>query len=81
MKNRALVGRVLFTCAPASIWMYFTYMKPEFLSDPHNAFVKGMLERRETARDFFAQYLPKGTAEQLDSSSLEILKETFVDKQ
>lgn len=56
-------------------------MKPEELNNPHNAFVKGMLERKESASDFFKQYLPQNIHNQLDYKTLEILKDSYVDKE
>jgi len=61
--------------------MYFIGMTQDSLSNPHNAFVRGMLERREAALDFFKQYLPADIAKQLDFTTLTILKESFVDKE
>jgi len=56
-------------------------MRPESPANPHNAFVKGMLESKDTACCFFKHYLPQNIHSQLDYKTLEILKDSFIDKE
>ena len=50
------------------------------ISNPHDKFFKESFSRRETASDFLRHYLPGKIAEALDLSSLEPLKDSFIDK-
>ena len=53
----------------------------EQISNPHDKFFKEVLSRQEAAVDFVAHYLPKNITSLLDVDSLEISKDTFVDKE
>jgi len=49
------------------------------ISNPHDLFFKELLSRPEAQRDFVANYLPPAVVGQLDLSSLEATKDSFVD--
>jgi len=49
------------------------------ISNPHDLFFKELLSRPEGQRDFVANYLPAAVVAQLDLSSLEATKDSFVD--
>jgi len=49
------------------------------ISNPHDLFFKELLSRPEGQRDFVANYLPAAVVAQLDLSSLEPTKDSFVD--
>jgi len=49
------------------------------LSNPHDSFFKELFSRPEVAADFLANYLPPDVAAALDLSSLELIKDSFVD--
>ncbi|MBI4332088.1 MAG: Rpn family recombination-promoting nuclease/putative transposase [Chloroflexi bacterium] len=51
------------------------------LPDPHDRFFKDTLSRREEAREFLLTYLPQEVARLLDADSLELAKDSFVDKE
>jgi len=53
----------------------------EQISSPHDKFFKEALSRQEAAVDFVVHYLPKDIASLLNVDSLEISKDTFVDKE
>ena len=53
----------------------------EKISNPHDKFFKEVLSRQEAAVDFVVHYLPKNITSLLDVDSLEISKDTFVDKE
>ena len=53
----------------------------EQISNPHDKFFKETLSRQEAAVDFVVHYLPKDIASLLNVDSLEISKDTFVDKE
>jgi predicted transposase/invertase (TIGR01784 family) len=50
------------------------------ISNPHDKLFKQIWSNRETARDFFAHYLPAEIRELLDLDTLEIRKDSFVDR-
>jgi predicted transposase/invertase (TIGR01784 family) len=52
----------------------------QMLSSPHDSFFKELFSRPEVAADFLANYLPPEIAAALDLSSLEIVKDSFVDE-
>ena len=52
----------------------------QMLSNPHDSFFKELFSRPEVAADFLANYLPPEIAAALDLSSLEIVKDSFVDE-
>ncbi|RCW86935.1 putative transposase/invertase (TIGR01784 family) [Halanaerobium sp. DL-01] len=47
---------------------------------PHDKFFKEMFSKKEVAESFIKSYLPKELLEIMDSSHLEISKDSFVDK-
>ncbi|MEW6220673.1 MAG: Rpn family recombination-promoting nuclease/putative transposase [Thermodesulfobacteriota bacterium] len=51
------------------------------VANPHDRFVKEVLGRPDTARDFLANYLPPAVVACLDLSSLDVVKDSFVDPQ
>ena len=53
----------------------------EQISSPHDKFFKEALSRQEAAMDFVVHYLPKNIASLLNVDSLEISKDTFIDKE
>ncbi len=50
------------------------------ISNPHDRFFKEVLSRQEVARDFLLHYVPANIVGLLDIDSLEIRKDSFVDK-
>ena len=62
---------------------YFIHMKKsnEQLHNPHDVFFKETFGRKEVAKSFFETYLPENIHNLLDFNSLEILKDTWVDKE
>lgn len=53
----------------------------EGIKHPHDRFVKEILSNRENARDFFLQYLPAEVRSHVDLKTLEICKDTFIEKE
>ena len=51
------------------------------LSNPHDKFFKESFTRKEIAKSFIQEYLPDKLHNQLNFNSLEILKDTFIDKE
>lgn len=51
------------------------------LINPHDRFFKEVLSQQDAARDFLRYYLPAEVAGLLDYSSLEVRKDSFVDKE
>lgn len=50
------------------------------ISDPHDSFFRETFSRREVAEDFLQNYLPPAIAAGIDWTSLEIAKDSFVEK-
>jgi len=50
------------------------------LTNPHDKFFKEILSREEVARDFLKNYLPPEVYALINTDSLELSKDTFVDK-
>jgi predicted transposase/invertase (TIGR01784 family) len=69
-----------------STW-YKNYFEKEeilFMSDvvnPHDKFFKEVFSHKDGARDFFAHYLPGDILKLLDLSEIEIVKESFIEKE
>jgi len=53
----------------------------EAVPSPHDTFVKEILSRKENARDFFSHYLPEHILSLVDLDSLEIAKDSFIEKE
>jgi len=53
----------------------------EVLNNPHDKFVKEILTDKENARDFFSNYLPAPVRDLVDLNSLEICKDSFIEKE
>lgn len=53
----------------------------ESLNNPHDKYFRESFSRKETVRSFIRQYLPSGVCRQLDLNKLEIVKDSFVDKE
>jgi len=51
------------------------------ISNPHDSLFKAMMGREEIAKDFFHNHLPAGLAKLIDVDSLEIRKDSFVEKE
>jgi predicted transposase/invertase (TIGR01784 family) len=51
------------------------------IQSPHDSFVKEILSRKENARDFFSHYLPEHILALVDLDSLEIAKDSFIEKE
>ncbi|MEW6219463.1 MAG: Rpn family recombination-promoting nuclease/putative transposase [Thermodesulfobacteriota bacterium] len=49
------------------------------VANPHDRFVKEVLGQPATARDFLVNYLPPAVVDCLDLSTLDVVKDTFVD--
>ena len=56
-------------------------MNYEFLKNPHDKFFKESFGRKEVIESFIKEYLPKNIYEQLDLSSIEMLKDSWIDKE
>ncbi len=56
-------------------------MDKESLINPHDKFFKESFSRKEIAKSFIQEYLPDKLHNQFNFSSLEILKDTFIDKE
>ena len=56
-------------------------MDIEGLNNPHDKFFKESFSRKEVARSFLREYLPERLYRQFDFKSLEILKDSFIDKE
>ena len=56
-------------------------MSKDVLNHPHDTFVKEILSKKENAQDFFSNYLPARIRNLLDLDSLEICKDSFVEKE
>lgn len=50
------------------------------ISNPHDRFFKEVLSHHEASRDFLLYYLPPEIAGMLDTTTLELTKDSFVDK-
>jgi predicted transposase/invertase (TIGR01784 family) len=50
------------------------------ISNPHDKLFKQIWSDRETAPDFLANYLPQDISSLMDLKTLEICKDSFVDK-
>ncbi|CAN2042750.1 transposase [Candidatus Magnetomoraceae bacterium gMMP-15] len=50
------------------------------LSSPHDKFFSEVFDRPEVGRDFLRNYLPVEIAEHIDFDSLELTKDSFIDK-
>ena len=55
-------------------------MKNKKINNPHDKFVREIMEHIEAAQDFFQVYLPPNISDQLDYNTLEILKDSFIDE-
>ncbi len=51
------------------------------ITNPHDKFFKEVLSRQEVARDFILYYLPSDIVGLFDIESLEIMKDSFIDKE
>lgn len=51
------------------------------ITNPHDKFFKEVLSRQEVARDFILHHLPYDIVGLLDIESLEIRKDSFIDKE
>ncbi|MFH0926746.1 MAG: Rpn family recombination-promoting nuclease/putative transposase [bacterium] len=49
--------------------------------NPHDAFFKEVMGRKETASDFFRNYLPREVLKLIDINSLQIMKDSFIEKE
>lgn len=56
-------------------------MEDDALQNPHDKFFKQSFGRKEVARSFIQEYLPGKLHKLLDLKTLEILKDTYVDKE
>ena len=56
-------------------------MNRKNLYNPHDKFFKESFSRKEIAKSFIQEYLPDKLHNQLNFNSLEILKDTFIDKE
>ncbi len=50
------------------------------LSNPHDKFFKKVFSHVETAKDFLLNYLPAELSDLIDPDSLELSKDSFIDK-
>ena len=56
-------------------------MKNKRITNPHDKYFKESFSRKETVQSFIKEYLPEKLLEQIDLNKLEILKDTFIDKE
>ena len=56
-------------------------MDESYLSNPHDKFFKESFSRKEVARSFIREYLPRGICTQLDLKTLTIRKDSYIDKE
>ena len=49
------------------------------INNPHDRFVKATLSQPDIAASFLTNYLPRETVELLDTSKIELVKDSFVD--
>jgi len=53
----------------------------EIVNHPHDKFFKEILGQRENAQDFFLNYLPDRIRALINLDSLEICKDSFIEKE
>ena len=56
-------------------------MKPIRVANPHDAFFKELFGRPEQIRGFLREYLPPRLYSRIDPQTLEVVKDSFVDKE
>ena len=56
-------------------------MKPLRIADPHDAFFKELFGRPHLVREFLSEYLHPRVYSRIDSQSLEVVKDSFIDKE
>ena len=49
------------------------------MQTPHDKFFKRSMEEKEVAKDLIQEYLPRNVLAKVDTTSLEIEKESFID--
>ena len=49
--------------------------------NPHDKFFKELFSHKDEARDFFAHYLPEDILKHIDLTEIEIVKESFIEKE
>jgi len=77
------VGDVTLLASLTILWwiIYDKSIMDEIVKSPHDIFVKEVLSNRENARDFFFNYLPALVRDLVDMESLEVCKDSFVEKE
>ena len=55
-------------------------MKDRHINNPHDKFFKESFGRKEVARSFIQEYLPETLHNQINYKTLEILKDSYIDK-
>ena len=56
-------------------------MKGKHLNNPHDKFFKESFSRKEIAQSFIQEYLPETLRNQINFKTLEILKDSYIDKE
>jgi predicted transposase/invertase (TIGR01784 family) len=56
-------------------------MKHKTLFNPHDKFFKESFSRKDIAQSFLQEYLPSDLCNQFNFKSLEIIKDTYIDKE
>ena len=56
-------------------------MDNDYLSNPHDKFFKESFSRKEVVESFISEYIPETVTKQIDLNTLEILKDSFIDKE
>jgi predicted transposase/invertase (TIGR01784 family) len=56
-------------------------MKDKHLNNPHDKFFKESFGRKEVAQSFIEEYLPETLRNQINFKTLEILKDSYIDKE
>jgi predicted transposase YdaD len=50
------------------------------VNNPHDKMIRETLSRKETAMDFFTNYLPENILAHMDMKSLEMTKDSFIEE-
>jgi predicted transposase/invertase (TIGR01784 family) len=56
-------------------------MRPQRISDPHDAFFKQLFGRPKLVREFLSDYLPPRVYSRIAPDSLQVVKDSFIDKE
>ena len=68
---------LVFPSAP----VYFHFMDSTDITNPHDKFFREALSHKDMALGFIEEYVPIEVRKQLDLKSLEIVKDSYIDKE